>query len=96
LRYTLNQWLNKEIILKCIDQHYMMGDISNHGIYNSLLAKANAAIAARDQGQINTAINILNAFIKEVSAQNSKKITAEAANHMILHAQTAIEKLQKP
>jgi hypothetical protein len=77
---------------ECITHH--SGDISNHGIYNSLLAKADAAIVAHDRGQINTAINILNAFINEVSAQSSKKITTEAANHMIMHAQAAIDDLQ--
>ncbi len=78
---------------ECITHH--SDDISNHGIYNSLLAKADAAIAAQDRGQINTAINIFSAFTNEVSAQSSKKITTEAANHMIMHARAAVENFQK-
>lgn len=78
----------------CVTHHWESGDISNHGIYNSLLAKANAAIEAQDHGKTECAINILNSFIKEVKAQSSKTITPEAADHMIMHAQTVIKDLQ--
>lgn len=79
----------------CITNHWQMGDILNRGVYNSLLAKANEAIAARDRGQIKTAINILHAFIDELSALRSKQITDTGVTHMIMHAQTAIEALQQ-
>jgi hypothetical protein len=81
-----------EGLRECIDHHYSEGNISQ-GTYNSLLAKADAAQAARDRGQADTAGNILNAFIKQVSAQSSKNITSEAAIHMIDHAQMVIEEL---
>jgi hypothetical protein len=79
----------------CITNHWKLGEISNHGVYNSLLAKANAAIAAKDRGQVKTSINILNAFINQVNALAGKKIADTAANHMIMHAQTAIQVLQQ-
>lgn len=78
----------------CITHQWENGYISNHGVYNSLLAKADAAIEAQNRGHNNAAINILNAFIHEVNAQSSKKITNEAADHMIMHAQAAITNLQ--
>lgn len=78
----------------CITHQWENGHISNNGVYNSLLAKADAAIEAHNRGQNNVAINILNAFIHEVNAQSSNKITNEAANHMIMHAQTVITNLE--
>jgi hypothetical protein len=81
-----------EGLSECINHHYSEGNISQ-GTYNSLLAKVDAAQAARDRGQVDTAGNILNALIKQVSAQSSKNITSEAAGHMIMHAQMVIENL---
>ncbi len=78
---------------ECINHHYSQGDISNQGTYNSLLAKVDAAQAARDRGQVDTASNILNALIKQVSAQSSKNITPEVASHIIQHTQIVIEDL---
>ena len=74
----------------CITNHWQMGDILNRGVYNSLLAKANEAIAARDRGQIKTAINILHAFIDEVSELRSKQITDTGVTHMIMNAALSI------
>lgn len=80
----------------CIVHHWEMGQIHSKGVYNSLLSKADVAVSANDRGQIKTAINILNAFINEVSAQSGKKIDSEAADHMIMHANSAISNLQNP
>jgi hypothetical protein len=82
-----------EGLSECITHHYSEDSISNQGTYNSLLAKVDAAQAARDRGQIDTSVNILNALIKEVSAQSSKKITPEVASHIIHHTQMVIEEL---
>jgi hypothetical protein len=71
-----------------------MGQIHNKGIYNSLLSKVNAAVAANDREQTETAINILNAFINQVSAQSGKQIDVDAALHMITHATSAINHLK--
>jgi hypothetical protein len=78
----------------CIKHHWENGDISNQRVYKSLLAKADAAIEARDHGRIRAAIVILKVFIHEVRAQSPKKITPEAASHMIMHAQTIIKDLR--
>lgn len=77
----------------CITHHWDNGDISNQRVYKSLLAKADAAIEARDHGRIFAAIVILKLFIHEVQANSPKKITPEAASHMIMHAQTVIKDL---
>ncbi|WP_256623290.1 FIMAH domain-containing protein [Methanolobus chelungpuianus] len=82
-----------EGLKECIDHHYSQGDISGQGTYNSLMAKADAAQAAADRGQTDTAGNILNAFINQVNAQNSNKITPEVAAHITHHAQMTIEEL---
>lgn len=78
----------------CITHHWELGEIMNYGVYISLLAKANAAIATQSQGQIKTTINILNAFINQVSALAGRQIADAAASHMIMHAQAIIRTLQ--
>jgi hypothetical protein len=78
----------------CVTHHWQMGQLHNQGIYNSLLSKVDAAVAANDRGQIETAINILNAFIHQVNAQSGKQIDVDAASHMITHASAAINHLQ--
>jgi len=78
----------------CITHHWESGEISNYGVYISLLAKANAAIAAQDRVQIKTAINILNAFIGQVTALAGGQIEDTAASHMIMHAEAVIQNLQ--
>jgi FIMAH domain len=80
----------------CITHHWEMGQIHSNGVYNSLLSKVASAVSANDRGQTSTAINILNAFINQVSAQSGKKIDFEAAEHMIMHANSAITDLQNP
>lgn len=66
------------------------GDISKHGIANSLLAKLNAAADARSRGNCTAAGNIYGAFINEVRAQTGKGISALAASIMIADAQYLI------
>lgn len=78
----------------CITHHWENGDISNQRVYKSLLAKADAAIEARDHGHICAAIVILKLFIHEVRVKSPKTITPEAADHMIMHAQTVIKDLR--
>lgn len=79
----------------CITHHWESGEISNYGVYTSLLAKANAAITAQSIGQTKTAVNILNAFINQVSALAGRHIADAAASHMIMHAQAVIQALQQ-
>jgi len=61
--------------------------IKNNGEANSLLAKLNAAANARAAGRCDTANNIYQAFINELSAQSGKGVDAAAAAIMIADAQ---------
>jgi len=80
----------------CVTHHWEMGQIHSKILYKILLLKVKAAILAEDHGKTKLAINILNAFINEVNAQSGKKIDSDAAVHMIMHANSAISKLQNP
>ena len=57
---------------------------------NPLLAKLDAAAAARARGDCNAAANIYGAFIHEVGAQSGKKIDASAAAILTADAQYLI------
>lgn len=78
----------------CITHHWNNGDILSEGVYKSLMAKANVAIAARDKGQTGAAIDILNAFINQVNALRSAKIKDMAADCLVMHAMASIDLLQ--
>ena len=60
------------------------------GIENSLVAKLNAALKAFENGDYGAAINILNAFINQVTAQSGKKILPEDAEQLIGSAEALI------
>jgi len=77
---------------------YDLGEIYGNGangIVNSLDAKLDAAQKSIDKGNINTAINQLNAFINEVEAQRDKKITPFGADLMIHDSQEIIALLER-
>lgn len=67
--------------------------IDQPGITRGLVAKLDAAQIALDRGKTATAVNILQAFAAEVSAQSGKHIDAAHADHMVLHAQMVIAAL---
>jgi len=73
-------------IIDDVNQFQDSGDITKHGIANSLIAKLNAAAAARSRGNCATAANIYGAFINEINAQTGKSISATAAAIMIADA----------
>ena len=87
---TFNIIVTPQSIVDDIDQFVASGDITKHGIAQSLLAKLDAAADARSRGNCKAAGNIYTAFIHEVSAQTGKAITAEAAAIMIADAQYLI------
>ncbi len=66
------------------------GAIKSSGEANSLLAKLDAAAAARARGQCSTAANLYQAFINELLAQSGKGVDAFAAAIMIADAQYLI------
>ena len=63
------------------------------GIENSLVKKADNACAKFNEGNIQAAMNILNAFINEVQAQKGKKISEENADMLIQYALNVIKLL---
>jgi 2',3'-cyclic-nucleotide 2'-phosphodiesterase (5'-nucleotidase family) len=75
---------------------YEDGEIDNHGILNSLLAKLEGALAAYERGKTKSAINKLEAFIKEVEAQSGKHITPDAAEALMMDAMWTITTFPDP
>ena len=76
-------------IIDDVNQFQASGAISA-GIATALLAKLNAALAARNAGDCATAANIYSAFIAQVMAQTGKGITPVAAAILIADAQYLI------
>ncbi len=77
--------------IKCdVRQFLQSGAIKNPGKAKSLLAKLDAAAAARARGRCSTAANIYQAFINELKAQSGKGVAAAAAAIMIADAQYLI------
>jgi hypothetical protein len=92
-----------EMLIKTVEGAYIQ-----HGIKNSLLSKLTNAKKKAEQGivyinegriaqgknMLNSASNIIEAFINEVNAQKGKKISEEDANEFISWAQKMILSLQ--
>ena len=70
-----------------VNQLLQEGEIQNAGIANSLLKKLENIQSMINKGQVSAAIQALKAFIKEVTAQAGKKISAEAAALLIADAE---------
>ena len=71
---------------------YEEGEITNHGVYNSLLKKLESAQAAlAKKGKAKAATNAINAFINAVKAQSGNHITTEAAEAIIDDAEWILE-----
>lgn len=68
-------------------EHY----INRKGICNSLSQKLDAVLAARNRGQVNAAINILQALQNEVSAQEGKGIMPKAAHILQMDSNYVIQ-----
>ena len=82
-----------EALHHCVVHAVESGHIPNEHLATSLLSKLEAAQAERDRGRRETAANLLNAFIHEVSALGGNQIDAAHAEHMISHAKMVIEAL---
>jgi|GEM_PF-1793942 len=67
--------------------------IDNQGIVRSLIAKLDVAQKLIDDGKIDQAKNILEAFINEVQAQSGKHITPDAAGLLIESAEYILSHL---
>jgi hypothetical protein len=62
--------------------------VDNQGVGAALLAELNAALAARERGQCNTASNLFAAFINDLRAQSGNHVDAAVANALIGEAQS--------
>lgn len=69
-------------------------DVLSDQTKNSLISKVEAAQKSIDKEKDEAAINQLNAFINEVTAQRGKKISEEVADMLIDYAQNIIAQIQ--
>ena len=69
------------------------GDIDNHGIVNSLIAKLNVAQKLVDSGKIDQAKTVLEAFIQQVQNLSDIHITPDAADVLIESAEYILSHL---
>jgi hypothetical protein len=83
-----------ESLHHCVEHCREMGHIDNDGVARSLLGKIEAARDARDRGQLDLAVALLETFINEVEAQAGKHIDPEHAAHMVEHANRVIGALE--
>ncbi len=76
-----------EDLIGSLEEFYAAGDISNAGVYNSLLTKLEGVESALANGKARVAANQLTAFINHVQAQSGKHITAAAADSLLADAE---------
>jgi Tol biopolymer transport system component len=67
-------------LIALINKLYEMGEIDNEGVKTSLIMKAKTVIRKVEQGQNDTAVNVLEAFVNELDAQEGKHISGFAAH----------------
>ncbi|HEY0989999.1 MAG TPA: hypothetical protein VGD80_23175 [Kofleriaceae bacterium] len=73
-----------------VTRAFNAGLINNHGTFNSLSKKLEAALVARDRGQTETEHNIMGAFIHELQAQSGNHVDPATADRFIAFAQDLI------
>jgi hypothetical protein len=91
---TFNVIATSKSLVSSVNSFFAEGLIDNGGIQNSLLKKIGNAQKDIDKGNLDTAINKLEAFINEVQAQSGNHITVEAADLLIADAQWVIDHLK--
>ncbi len=82
-----------EALESCVEHAREQGHIDNKGVTRGLLAKLNAASAALERDQPTVAVNILEAFVNQLEAQDGKHIVSPHAGHLQMHAQRVIDAL---
>jgi 5'-nucleotidase / UDP-sugar diphosphatase len=75
-----------EDLIDSLTMYFESGDISNYGIYKSLLKKLEGVQTALENGHDKVAANRLDAFVNQVQAQTGKAISEEAAAALISSA----------
>ena len=88
---TITGLVTLEGLISDLEDFYEAGEISNKGVFNSLLTKLEGAQAALNKGNANAAAKKLKAFYNEVMAQSGKKITAEAAEELVMAVEWFLE-----
>jgi len=87
-------------VVGCSDCDGLLSAIEDHGLpegtENSLLSKAEAACAALDRGQPDTAGNILCAFLHELDAQDGKHVPEATAEDLRACVETFAEAAGAP
>jgi hypothetical protein len=91
LSVTFNVNVSVESMMSVVTSLHNEGKIDNAGIYDSLIAKLEAAAKNKN---INAASNVLEAFINEVQAQSGQHITEEAANLLVADVQWLLAHLE--
>jgi 5'-nucleotidase/UDP-sugar diphosphatase len=71
-------------VIASVQSYYEDGDISNAGIYNSLMKQITGALDALNGGNAKAAENKLASFINTVLAQSGKHISQAAAESLVM------------
>ena len=82
--------ITPESIMADVRTALASGAITSAGVATSLLAKLDAASAARSRGQCNVAASVYQAFIDQVNAQSAKSVGAATATQLVTEAQFLI------
>ncbi len=84
-----------QAVIAVIDQvnTYVADGSIESNLQNSLNSKLDNAVDKLESGQVNAAINQLQAFINQVEAQRGKKISEAAADDLIAQTQAIIAQL---
>jgi 5'-nucleotidase/UDP-sugar diphosphatase len=88
---TITADVTLQDLFDSVDGFFETGDISNPGVYNSLMQKLAGVQSALDRGQTNAAANLLGAFVNHVAAQSGKNINPDAAEQLIADTEWFLE-----
>jgi len=82
--HTIMAYVTVQDVIDSVMDYYDSGDISNAGIYNSLMKQLQGALDALNKDNPQAAENKLKSFINSVKAQSGKHISLEAASSLIM------------
>ena len=88
---TITAEVTIEGLIADLEEMYEKGDITNKGVFNSLMKKLEGVADAFAKDNATAAANKLDAFANEVAAQAGKKIDADAAGMLRDHVEWYLE-----
>jgi 2',3'-cyclic-nucleotide 2'-phosphodiesterase (5'-nucleotidase family) len=88
---TITALVTMDSLISSLEEYYESGDISNDGVYNSLLKKLEGVESALTNDHPKQAANRLNAFVNELQAQSGKKVSTEVAEALIADVEWFLE-----